>query len=34
VPGGAAAWIAGHPGLTADERSAILDGNARRLFDF
>jgi aminocarboxymuconate-semialdehyde decarboxylase len=32
VPGGAPAWIAGHPGLSPDERSAILEGNARRLF--
>jgi aminocarboxymuconate-semialdehyde decarboxylase len=32
VPGGAVAWIGGHPSLEPDERSAILSGNARRLF--
>jgi aminocarboxymuconate-semialdehyde decarboxylase len=32
VPQGAAAWIAEHPGLEADQKSAILDGNARRVF--
>ena len=32
VPQGAAAWVEGHPRLDSDQRSAILDGNARRLF--
>jgi aminocarboxymuconate-semialdehyde decarboxylase len=32
VPQGAAAWVSEHPGLDTDQRSAILGGNARRLF--
>ena len=32
VPGGAAAWIAGHRGLSSHQKAAILDGNATRLF--
>lgn len=32
VVGGASAWVQSHPGLDPEERSAILGGNARRLF--
>jgi aminocarboxymuconate-semialdehyde decarboxylase len=32
VPGGAAAWISGHPALAPDQKAAILGGNARDFF--
>lgn len=32
VPGGAAAWIAGHPALSQHQKADILEANARRVF--
>ena len=34
VPGGAPAWIIANSSLSADDKAAILSGNARRLFAF